>query len=100
MQAAARPCMPKAVAWISGELSVAVLTIRGGADLAEPFESSQGRLAPGSVVVIDETNPGKLRQSDSAYDTRVAGVISGAGGVNPGIALRRRACSRTGRTLR
>ncbi len=85
--------------WISGELSVAVLTIRGGADLAEPFESSQGQLAPGTVVVIDEAHPGKLRQSDSAYDTRVAGVISGAGGVNPGIALRQEGVLENGQNV-
>jgi hypothetical protein len=86
-------------AFVSGELSVAVLTIRGGADLAEPFESSQGRLAPGSVVVIDEANPGKLKEATSAYDTKVAGVISGAGGVNPGIALRQEGVHETGQNV-
>ncbi|MBK9139080.1 MAG: hypothetical protein IPM17_10015 [Verrucomicrobia bacterium] len=75
-------------AWVSGEMSVAVLTIRGGADLAEPFASSDGPLAPGSVVVIDPERPGKLRLATEPYDTKVAGVISGAGGVQPGIALR------------
>ena len=29
----------------------------------------------------------RLKRSRSAYDTRVAGIISGANGVNPGIAL-------------
>lgn len=75
-------------AWVSGEMSVAVLTIRGGADLAEPFESSDGPLPPGSVVVIDPDRPGRLRLATEVYDTKVAGVISGAGGVQPGIALR------------
>lgn len=75
-------------AWVSGEMSVAVLTIRGGADLAEPFASSDGPLAPGSVVVIDPERPGKLRLATEPYDTKVAGVVSGAGGVQPGIALR------------
>ena len=85
--------------WFVGNVSVASLTIRGGADLAEPFESSEGRLAPGSVVVIDETNPGKLKQSDQAYDTRVAGVISGAGGVNPGIALHQEGVLESGQNV-
>ena len=76
-----------AVVWTEGELSVKALTIRGGADLAEPFESSEGKLPPGSVVVIDEANPGKLKLATEAYDTRVAVIISGAGGVNAGIAL-------------
>lgn len=76
-----------ALVWTEGEISVKALTIRGGADLAEPFESSEGKLAPGSVVVIDEANPGKLKLATEAYDTRVAGIISGAGGVKAGIAL-------------
>jgi len=72
----------------SGNLSVRTLTIRGGADLAEPFEMSAPDVAKGSVVIIDEEQPGKLKLSSHAYDTRVAGIVSGANGVNPGISLR------------
>jgi len=68
-------------------VSVKNLTIRGGADLAEPFQLSTAGIAKGSVVVIDEEHPGKLKLSTEAYDTRVAGIISGANGVNPGISL-------------
>jgi hypothetical protein len=65
-----------------------VLTIRGGADVAEPFETARKEeLAPGTVVIIDDENPGKVMMSDGAYDTRVAGIISGAGGVKPGLRL-------------
>ena len=71
---------------IDGEASVRALTIRGGADLAEPFEMPE-TIAKGSVVVIDEEQSGKLKLSTRAYDTRVAGIVSGANGVNPGIAL-------------
>ena len=71
---------------IDGEASVRALTIRGGADLAEPFEMPE-TIAKGSVVVIDEEESGKLKLSTRAYDTRVAGIVSGANGVNPGIAL-------------
>src|SRR5262249_43970234 len=39
------------------------------------------------VVVIDEQNAGQLKLSERAYDTRVAGIVSGANGVNPGISL-------------
>jgi hypothetical protein len=39
------------------------------------------------VVIIDEENPGRVKMSAQAYDTRVAGVLSGANGVNPGIQL-------------
>ena len=44
-------------------------------------------LEKGSVVVIDEKHPGRLKRSTNAYDRRVAGIVSGANGVNPGIAL-------------
>jgi hypothetical protein len=41
----------------------------------------------GSVVVIDDEPPGRLKLSREAYDTRVAGIVSGANGVNAGISL-------------
>ena len=63
------------------------LTITGGADLAEPFQMSHDGVPKGSVVVIDEQNPGQLKLSSQAYDTRVAGIVSGANGVQPGISL-------------
>ena len=66
---------------------VKTLRITGGADLAEPFQMKEVELAKGSVVVIDDEHPGRLKRSTRAYDTRVAGIISGANGVNPGIAL-------------
>jgi hypothetical protein len=75
--------------WVSNNFSTASLTIRGGADLAEPFNISSGgsEVSEGAVVVIDEQNPGRLKMSDSPYDTRVAGVVSGANGINPGIQM-------------
>jgi len=63
------------------------ITIRGGADIVETFESSCGLLEPGTVVVIDPNSSGALMCSSTAYDTKVAGVVSGAGGVNPGLLL-------------
>ena len=69
------------------DVSVRVLTIRGGADLAEPFQMKEDELEKGSVVVIDDEHPGQLKLSTEAYDTRVAGIVSGANGINPGIAL-------------
>jgi hypothetical protein len=71
----------------AGNWSVATLTIRGGADLAEPFDVSSGQINEGSVMVIDPDHPGRLKLSDQAYDRRVAGVVSGAGGIHPGISL-------------
>jgi hypothetical protein len=66
------------------------ITIEGGADLAEPFNitSKESEEVPqGSVVVIDDQNPGRLKVSDASYDTHVAGVVSGANGINPGIQM-------------
>ena len=69
------------------DASVRVLTIRGGADLAEPFAMSHSGVEPGSVVVIDEDHPGKLRRSTRAYDKKAAGIVSGANGIRPGISM-------------
>jgi hypothetical protein len=38
-------------------------------------------------MIIDSENPGKLKLSNEAYDKKVAGIVSGAGGVKPGITL-------------
>ncbi len=69
------------------DVSVRLLTIRGGADLAEPFAMSHSGVEPGSVVVIDEDHPGKLRRSTQAYDKKAAGIVSGANGIRPGISM-------------
>jgi hypothetical protein len=80
---------PKSALWWddTGMVSVKVLRITGGADLAEPFPMAEDKLEPGSVVVIDEERTGRLKLSSTAYDTRVAGIISGANGINPGLSL-------------
>ena len=51
-------------------------------DVAEWVESSQV-LAPGTVVVLDQSKSNQVVASFKAYDTRVAGVIS----AQPGITL-------------
>lgn len=73
---------------IRGTTATDVLVIRGGADLAEPFSmSDKKKISEGSLVVIDDKNPGHLKQSCGEYDKSVAGVVSGAGGLNPGLML-------------
>jgi hypothetical protein len=79
---------PNGDAYLNGTMNCKVLTITGGADLAEPFKMSSDEIPKGSVVVIDEENPGQLKLSTGAYDTRVAGIVSGANGIKPGISLR------------
>ncbi|MCH8148095.1 MAG: hypothetical protein IH987_08915, partial [Planctomycetes bacterium] len=65
------------------------LQIRGGSDLSEQFDidGPTGTVKPGAVVSIDPKQPGKLLVSSKAYDRRVAGIISGAGGVKPGMLM-------------
>ena len=63
--------------------------VTGGADLAEGFDVSpaSGEIQPGMVVSIDPANPGKLTVSTEARDSRVAGIVSGAGDVLPGMIM-------------
>jgi len=79
---------PAAKLDVIGTTRTSALTITGGADIAEPFQMKEQALEKGSVVVIDEEHPGHLKCSRSAYDTRVAGIVSGANGINAGISLR------------
>ncbi|PKN96213.1 MAG: hypothetical protein CVU43_21860 [Chloroflexi bacterium HGW-Chloroflexi-5] len=71
----------------SGTVAIPILEITGGSDLAEPFPIVES-LQVGSVVIIDENNPGHLIESTQPYDKRVAGVVSGAGGIKPGLTLK------------
>jgi hypothetical protein len=60
----------------------------GGADIAEPFDIvSDTEILPGMVVAIDPENPGQLELSTTAYNHRVAGIVSGANGINPALTL-------------
>ena len=59
-----------------------------GADYAEDFDTVDPEAAqPGTVMVLDDS--GGVRVSDKAYDRRVAGVVSGAGGYRPAVILDR-----------
>jgi hypothetical protein len=57
-----------------------------GGDCAEEFDVVETEtVEPGTVMVLGEE--GELQPSYTAYDKRVAGVISGAGDYKPGIVL-------------
>jgi hypothetical protein len=57
-----------------------------GADCAEHFDVIDvSTCDPGTVMVIDDT--GALTPSCQEYDRRVAGVVSGAGNLRPGLLL-------------
>jgi len=77
--------------YFAGDVQVTgdvILTNPQGQDCAEDFEVlSTEVIDPGSVVVID--SEGTVKRSDRAYDKRVAGVVSGAGGYKPGIIMGR-----------
>ncbi len=71
-----------------GKVAVKILQITGGSDMAEPFDVKETDAAKaGMVLSIDPENPGKLKISQKAYDRCVAGIISGAGGVEPGMLM-------------
>jgi hypothetical protein len=71
----------------SGRVVTTALQITGGGDLVEGFETSEELCEPGTVVSIDPANPGQLTASTEAYDRKVAGIVSGANGVNHGIRM-------------
>ncbi len=56
-----------------------------GADCAENFKVGSSEIEPGTVLVINEN--GNLNPCSVAYDSKVAGIVSGAKGFSPGIIL-------------
>jgi hypothetical protein len=62
------------------------IVLNGAADCAEDFDIANAILSePGTVMVLGEE--GALYPSQSAYDKRVVGVVSGAGDYRTGIVL-------------
>jgi hypothetical protein len=86
---------PQAKLDVAGQTRTQSLQITGGADFAENFEVNETtngeavtmKIEPGMVVSIDAERPGKLTLSARPYDSQVAGVVSGAGGVKPGMVM-------------
>lgn len=75
---------------VEGNIRCNVLVIDGGADVAESYDvAAAGEAAPipGMVVSIDPDRVGKLQIATKAYDSAVAGIISGADGIAPGMIL-------------
>jgi len=91
---------PQTALHVIGTATVSVLQITGGSDVAEPFSvAGSVEVEPGTVMAIDEHRPGKLKISDSAYDRKVAGVVSGASGVHPGLTLEQETSAADGTVL-
>ena len=68
-----------------------------GSDLAESFPAGGRELEPGTVLEIVGDAEGTLRESQTAYDTRVAGVVSGANGLPAGVILEGRHFGKEGK---
>ena len=76
---------------VAGKITTSILTVTGGSDIAEPFVSGTTggtTPAPGMAMVIDPEHPGQLKLAAHPYDRKVAGVISGANGLAPGLVLK------------
>lgn len=82
--------------FVARTASTEILEIRGGADIAEPFRISGTGVEPGMVVSIDPLVPGALKVADKRYDRAVAGIVSGANGLEPGLLLRSPALETSG----
>ncbi|HMO81488.1 MAG TPA: hypothetical protein PKD24_11930 [Pyrinomonadaceae bacterium] len=72
---------------VEGTTRTGILQITGGSDLAEHFEMADTNIIPGMVVAIDPANTGRLILARGAYDRRVAGIVSGANNLVPGMLL-------------
>jgi hypothetical protein len=65
-----------------------IIELGKGLDYAEGFNvSTRIETGPGSVLVIDPDNPGKLALSVEAYDKKVAGIVAGAKGLGSAVRL-------------
>jgi hypothetical protein len=73
---------------VAGSIRVSDDIVLVGADCAEEFDiDADSEIEPGTVMVIKSRRT--LRHSSHAYDHRVAGIVTGAGNVRPGIVLGR-----------
>ena len=72
-----------------GRITTQVLQITGGSDLSENFDINVDKdtLLPGMIVSIDSKNVGELVLCQQAFDKKVAGIVSGAGGVKTGMLM-------------
>lgn len=75
-----------------GRIIADVIEIQGGSDLSEQFDVAafDRPVEPGMVVSIDPSRPGGLQITTEPYDRRVAGIVSGANGVRPGMLMGQR----------
>ncbi|MER5726845.1 hypothetical protein ABT084_00580 [Streptomyces sp. NPDC002138] len=71
--------------YFEGNVHVTGRITHPGADYAEALTVADPEVSAGMVVVLDDG--GRIRPCSRAYDARVAGIVSGAGGVQPAMVL-------------
>ncbi|MHC4499463.1 MAG: hypothetical protein ACYS21_10170, partial [Planctomycetota bacterium] len=72
----------------NGSTGATVMELGEGLDYAEGFDvAGKEEIGPGSVLIIDTDNPGKLALSAKAYDSKVAGIVAGAKSMGSGVRL-------------
>jgi hypothetical protein len=79
------------------EINGGTLTIASGGDImfgdfAEEFDVADPDVEPGTVVVLDQN--GALRRSSEPYDSKVAGIVSGAGEYRSAVVLHQKQSGR------
>jgi len=73
---------------IKNQLNETIVELGEGLDYAEGFNTTDvSDIPPGTVMIIDPDNPGQLTVSNRPYDSRVAGIVSGAKGLGSGVRL-------------
>lgn len=73
---------------VVGKTETNILEITGGSDLSESFAvSGEESVTEGMLLTIDPFDQGKLKIAQYAYDKTVAGIVSGAGGINTGMRM-------------
>ena len=72
----------------SATTGATVIELGEGLDYAEGFNvSDRTNVGPGSVLIIDPDNAGKLKLSRKSYDTKVAGIVAGGKGLDSAVRL-------------
>jgi hypothetical protein len=72
----------------AGSSGKRTMELGDGLDYAEGFNVTEpATIGPGSVLIIDPENPGKLALSRTPYDPKVAGIVAGANGLGSGVRL-------------
>lgn len=65
-----------------------IMELGEGLDYAEGFDiANDTKIGPGTVLIIDPSNPGQLAIAERPYDSRVAGIVAGGSGLGSGVRL-------------